>query len=148
MTEILFKEESYAIVGACFNVYKDKGCGFLEPVYQECCEIEFAFQAIPFLSQSELELTYRGQILRQRYKPDFICFQKIIVELKASSALADEHRAQLLNYLHSTQMRLGLLVNYTIQIWSTNGLSYELLKIMKKKKGFDVATSRPDLSRA
>ena len=105
--EILFKEESYSIIGACFNVYKDKGCGFLEPVYHECCEIEFAFQKIPFLSQTELELTYRGQILRQRYKPDFICFQKIIVELKAVSALADEHRAQLLNYLHATRMKLG-----------------------------------------
>ena len=112
MVEILFKEESYSIIGACFNVYKDKGCGFLEPVYHECCEIEFAFQKIPFLSQTELELTYRGQILRQRYKPDFICFQKIIVELKAVSALADEHRAQLLNYLNATKMKLGLLVNF------------------------------------
>jgi GxxExxY protein len=64
------------------------------------------------LSQPELELTYRGQILRQRYRPDFICFQKIIVELKAVSALADEHRAQLLNYLHATKMNLGLLVNF------------------------------------
>ena len=91
MTEILFKEESYVIVGACFNVYKDKGCGFLEPVYQECCEIEFDFQKIPFLSQMELELTYRERILKQRYKPDFICFQKIIVKLKAVSSLADEH---------------------------------------------------------
>jgi GxxExxY protein len=81
-------------------------------VYHECCEIEFAFQKIPFLSQTELELTYRGQILRQRYKPDFICFQKIIVELKAVSALADEHRAQLLNYLNATKMKLGLLVNF------------------------------------
>jgi GxxExxY protein len=112
MAEILFKEESYAIIGACFNVYKDKGCGFLEPVYHECCEIEFAFQKIPFLSQTELELAYRGQILRQRYKPDFICLQKIIVELKAVSALADEHRAQLLNYLNATKMKLGLLVNF------------------------------------
>ena len=112
MVEILFKEESYSIIGACFNVYKDKGCGFLEPVYHECCEIEFAFQKIPFLSQTELELTYRGQILRQRYKPDFICFQKITVELKAVSALADEHRAQLLNYLNATKMKLGLLVNF------------------------------------
>ncbi len=112
MAEILFKEESYAIIGACFNVYKDKGCGFLEPVYHECCEIEFAFQKIPFLSQAELELAYRGRVLRQRYKPDFICFQKIIVELKAVSALVDEHRAQLLNYLHATRMKLGLLVNF------------------------------------
>ena len=112
MAEILFKEEGYSIIGACFNVYKDKGCGFLEPVYHECCEIEFALQKIPFLSQTELELTYRGQILSQRYKPDFICFQQIIVELKAVSALADEHRAQLLNYLNATKMKLGLLVNF------------------------------------
>ena len=112
MTEILFREESYSIVGACFNVYKDKGCGFLEPVYHECCEIEFSFQKIPFLSQPELELSYRGQLLRQRYKPDFICFGKVIVELKAVSALADEHRAQLLNYLNATKLKLGLLVNF------------------------------------
>ncbi len=70
MTEILFKEECYAIRGACFNVYKDKWCGFLEPVYHECCEIEFSFQQIPFVSQKELQLTYRGQALKQRYKPD------------------------------------------------------------------------------
>lgn len=115
MAEILFKEESYAIIGACFNVYKDKGCGFLEPVYHECCEcceIEFTFQKIPFLSQTELALSYRGQLLRQRYKPDFICFDKVIVELKAVSALADEHRAQLLNYLNATKLKLGLLVNF------------------------------------
>jgi GxxExxY protein len=112
MSEILFKEERYAILGACFNVYKDKGCGFLEPVYQECCQIEFDFQTVPFISQKELRLTYRGQPLKQRYKPDFICYAKIIVELKAVSQLVDEHRAQMLNYLHATGMRLGLLVNF------------------------------------
>jgi GxxExxY protein len=112
MTEILFKEECYAIMGACFHVYKDKGCGFLEPVYQECCEIEFDLQKVPFLSQEELQLTYRGQPLRQRYKPDFICYGKIIVELKAVAELADEHRAQMLNYLHATGMKLGLLINF------------------------------------
>ena len=112
MTEILFKEECYAIMGACFNVYKDKGCGFLEPVYQECCEIEFSFQRTPFVSQKELQLTYRGQALKQRYKPDFICYDKIIVEIKAVSELVDEHRAQILNYLSATSCRLGLLVNF------------------------------------
>lgn len=112
MVEILFKEESYAIIGACFNVYKDKGCGFLEPVYHECCEIEFVFQQIPFASQQELPLSYRGQLLKQRYKPDFICYERIVVEIKAVSALTDEHRAQLLNYLHASGMKLGLLVNF------------------------------------
>jgi GxxExxY protein len=112
MTEILFKDECYVIMGACFNVYKDKGCGFLEPVYHECCEIEFSFQRIPFVSQKELQLTYRGQALKQRYKPDFICYDKIIVELKAVSQLSDEHRAQMLNYLHATGVKLGLLINF------------------------------------
>ena len=112
MGKLILERETFAVRGACFEVYREKGCGFLEPVYQECCEIEFGFQRIPFLSQKELELTYRGQILRQRYKPDFICFEKIIVELKAVSVLADEHRAQLLNYLHATGMKLGLMVNF------------------------------------
>jgi len=112
MTEILFKDECYVIMGACFNVYKDKGCGFLKPVYQECCELEFSFQRIPFVSQKELQLTYRGQALKQRYKPDFICYDKIIGELKAVSQLSDEHRAQMLNYLHATGMKLGLLINF------------------------------------
>src|SRR5262245_21672491 len=112
MTDILYKEESYAIVGACFAVYNEKGCGFLEPVYQECCEIELACQKIPHLAQKELELTYRGQILRQHYKPDFVCYGKIILEIKAVSQLTDEHRAQLINYLNATGMKLGLLVNF------------------------------------
>jgi GxxExxY protein len=73
MTDIIYKEESYAILGACFNVYNDKGCGFLEPVYQECCEIEFIHEDIPHFAQKELQLTYREQVLKQRYKPDFVC---------------------------------------------------------------------------
>jgi len=112
MTDILYKEESYAIVGACFAVYNEKGCGFLEPVYQECCEIELAYQKIPHLAQKELDLTYRGQILRQHYKPDFVCYGKIILEIKAVSQLTDEHRAQLINYLNATGMKLGMLVNF------------------------------------
>ena len=112
MSKLLFEEETYRIRGACFEVYKEKGCGFLEAVYQECLEIEMAHQGIPFVAQQEIALTYRGQTLRQAYKADFVCFGKIIVELKAVSALADEHRAQVLNYLHATGMRLGLLVNF------------------------------------
>ncbi len=112
MTAILYKSESYAIMSACFAVYKDKGCGFLEPVYQECMEIELAHQQIAFVAQPKLRLKYRGRILTQTYEPDLICYDKIIVELKAVSALADEHRAQLLNYLHATQLKLGLLVNF------------------------------------
>lgn len=100
--ELIYREECYRIIGACFELYNDKGCGFLEPVYQECLEIELAYHGIPSDAQKELKLTHRGRQLKQVYKPDFICFGKIIVEIKALSALADEHRAQVINYLHAT----------------------------------------------
>ncbi len=109
---LLYEEESYAILGACFEVYKDKGCGFVEAVYQECLELELCFQTIPFVPQSELQIVYKGHTLRQTYKPDFICFGKIIVEIKAVSALDDEHRKQVHNYLKATGFRLGLLINF------------------------------------
>jgi GxxExxY protein len=112
MTEIIYKQESYSIMGACFDVYNEKGCGFLESVYHECLAIEFEYQQIPAISKPALTLSYRGRTLVQMYSPDFICYQKIIVELKTVSRLIDEHRAQLLNYLHSTGFELGLLVNF------------------------------------
>ena len=112
MVEIVFKEESFQIMGACFGVYNDKGCGFLEAVYQECLEIEYTLQELPFTPQSELQLTYKGRVLRKTYQPDFLCFEKIIVEIKAVSDLTDEHRAQVHNYLKATGFRLGLLINF------------------------------------
>ncbi len=112
MMSIVYKEESYRVIGACFEVYNEKGCGFLEGVYQECLEIELDLQGIPFLAQKDLLLEYKGKRLRQVYKPDFICFDKIILELKAVSKLSDEHRAQVHNYLKATGMKLGLLVNF------------------------------------
>jgi GxxExxY protein len=110
--DLLYKEESYAIIGACFEVYKEKGNGFVEPVYQECLELEFGLQKIPFSPQAAIRLTYKGVELKQRYIPDFLCYEKIIVELKAVKQLTDEHRAQVLNYLKATGLRLGLLVNF------------------------------------
>ena len=112
MSEIIYKKESYAIIGACFEVYNDKGCGFLEPVYQECLGIEFEYQRIPAIAKPSFTLSYRGRLLLQTYQPDYVCFEKIILELKAVSQLTDEHRAQLLNYLHATGFELGLLVNF------------------------------------
>jgi GxxExxY protein len=112
MTELIYKKESYAIIGACFEVYNDKGCGFLEPVYQECLAIEFEYQGVPAIAKPSLTLSYRGRILAQTYQADFVCFEKIIVELKAVSVLTDEHRAQLLNCLHATGFELCLLVNF------------------------------------
>jgi GxxExxY protein len=110
-TDLLFKEESYKIVGACFEVYREKGCGFLEPVYQECLEIELRLQGIPFMAQKPLALEYKGSPLHSKYEPDFICYERIILELKAVKDLTDEHRAQVLNYLKATGLKLGLLVN-------------------------------------
>ena len=110
--DILYKDESYQIMGACFEVYKDKGCGFLEQVYQECLSLEFAMQEIPFAEQVELKLEYKGKPLKQTFIPDFICFGEIILELKAVSALNDQHRAQVHNYLKASGKKLGLLVNF------------------------------------
>jgi GxxExxY protein len=93
-------------------VYKEKGCGFLEAVYQECLEIELPLQDVPFQARPEVVLQYKGQTLKQTYIPDLICYGKIIVELKAVRELADEHRAQVHNYLKATGMKLGLLVNF------------------------------------
>ena len=112
MTDIIYREESYRLMGACFEVYKEKGCGFLEAVFQECLQMELDDQGIPFVAQPKLAVSYKGRPLKQTYTPDFICFEKIVVELKAVSALADEHRAQVHNYLRATGHRLGLLVNF------------------------------------
>ena len=112
MNEIIHADECYKIIGACFEVYKEKGCGFLEAVFQECLELELGLQAIPFVAQREMPLAYKGRPLKQTYKANFVCHEKIIVEIKAVSALADEHRAQVINYLNATGLRLGLLVNF------------------------------------
>lgn len=112
MSELIYREESYQIVGACFEVYREKGCGFAEPLYQECLELEFRLQGIEFSAQTRLPLAYKGHPLKQSYIPDFICMGKIIVELKAVTELTDEHRAQVHNYLKATGHRLGLLVNF------------------------------------
>jgi len=109
---LLYEEETYSIRGAIFEVYRETGCGFLEAVYQECLERELRTEGIPFIAQQELRLMYKGEELEQTYKPDFICFEKIIVELKAVKEIADNHRAQLHNYLKATGLKLGLLVNF------------------------------------
>jgi len=110
--KILYKQECYAIQGAIFEVYRELGCGFLEAVYQECLERELRRCAIPFDSQPVLELYYKGKTLNQVYKPDLICFGKIIVELKAVKTISSENEAQVFNYLKASHLRLGLLVNF------------------------------------
>ena len=110
--QLWFRDECYQIQGAVFEVYREMGCGFLEAVYQECLAREFVNCAIPFAAQQELRLFYKGEVLKQVYVPDFICYQSIIVELKAVSATNGAHKAQVLNYLKATGMKLGLLVNF------------------------------------
>ena len=112
MSKLIYEDETFAIRGAVFEVYKEMGCGFLEAVYQECLERELKVRNIPFVAQPTLKLEYKGELHCQTYKPDLICFDSIIVELKALSAISGEHQAQVLNYLKATGMRLGLLVNF------------------------------------
>jgi GxxExxY protein len=109
---LLYEQETYRILGACFEVYKEKGCGFLEAVYQECLEIEMELQQIPFFPHKILRLCYKDRPLKQTYEPDFTCFETVILKIKAVSDLVDEHRAQLHNYLKATGYRVGLLANF------------------------------------
>ncbi len=110
--KLIYEQETYKILGACFEVYKQKGCAFTEPVYQECLAIEFEIQKIPFVAQPKIQLDYKGRILEHFFKPDFICFNKIIVEIKALANLIEVNTAQTLNYLNATNFDLALLINF------------------------------------
>jgi GxxExxY protein len=105
-------DRTYAIIGAAMEVHRELGCGFLEPVYQEALEREFSSSGIPFAAQPILEIIYKGKPLKKKYQPDFICFEKIVVEIKALDALSGDERAQILNYLKATGFETGLLINF------------------------------------
>lgn len=109
---LLFREEVFSIQGAVFEVSRQMGVGFLEAVYQECLALEFEARGIPFVAGQPLKLDYKGVPLRQTYVPDFVCFDVIIVELKAVRDFVPEHDAQVLNYLRATGLQVGLLVNF------------------------------------
>ena len=112
MTELLYKQETFAIVGAAMEVYNQLGPGFLEAVYQEALAIEMRSRRIPFQEQQAIDIIYKGQTLRHKYIPDFFAYGKIIIEIKAIKKLSPIEDAQLLNYLKATNMRLGLLINF------------------------------------
>lgn len=112
MDSFLYKDETYAIHGALFEVYRVLGCGFLEAVYQKALEVELAQRNIPFASQVDIDVEHKGMKLEQTYRADLVCYDKIILELKAVQHLLPEHEAQLQNYLRATKMRVGLLVNF------------------------------------
>ncbi|MBQ6011387.1 MAG: GxxExxY protein [Kiritimatiellae bacterium] len=110
--ELVLEDETYAIRGAIYEVYKNLGSGFLEAVYQEALEMELASRGISFKAQAEIEIKYKGKLLKQSYRADLLCYDKIILELKAVKTLLPEHEAQLQNYLRATGMKVGLLVNF------------------------------------
>jgi len=110
--ELIFKDECYQIIGACMAVHSELGCGFLEAVYQEALEEEFKSRNIPYLREESLAIVYKGKVLSKRYTADFICYNSIIIELKALSELNSVHKSQLINYLKVTKHKLGLLVNF------------------------------------
>jgi GxxExxY protein len=104
--------DGYALIGACFEVHKEMGNGYLEDVYQESLEFELADRGIPFVAQPMLPILYKGRKLRKNYQADLLVFDKIVVEIKAVKALLPEHEAQLLNYLKATGRKIGYLVNF------------------------------------
>ncbi len=110
--EFLYADETYKIIGAAMQVHKHLGPGFLESVYQEAMEMELAIQGIPFRSQQKIQVQYKGKNLQHFYVADLICYDKIVVELKAVSGILPIHSAQVLNYLVATDLKVGLLLNY------------------------------------
>ncbi len=112
MTKLVYEDESFKIIGACMEVHKELGSGFLEGVYQEALAVEFKKQNIPFEREKEINISYKGINLNKKYISDFICNDKILLELKALSKLTSEHESQVLNYLKATGFKLGLLINF------------------------------------
>ena len=110
--EYIYQEESEKIIGACFEVHKILGNGFLESVYQEALSLEFKQRWIQFEPLKKLNISYKGHLLEKFFTADFVCYDSIILEIKALANLAPEHSAQVLNYLKATDMSLGLLINF------------------------------------
>lgn len=109
---LLHSEETYKIIGAAMEVHKIIGCGFTEPLYQEAFEQELFLRGIPYQREKTFHVTYKGKLLNKDFRPDFICFDTIIVELKAVQDLVDEHYSQVYNYLKATGLQLGMLINF------------------------------------
>jgi GxxExxY protein len=112
MPDLLYKDEVYAIIGAAMEVYNELGSGFLEPVYQEALELELQERGIPFDAQKKLHIRYKNHRLEQKYRTDFVVYEKIIVEIKALSHLTSHNEAQLINYLKATGLEVGVLINF------------------------------------
>lgn len=111
-TKLIYPKKSYKIIGACIEVHKELGPGFLEKVYHEALQYELNKNNIPYTSEKELSINYKGKNLNQKYYADFVCYDEILLELKAVKEFNDIHKAQVINYLRATGMKLGLLVNF------------------------------------
>lgn len=127
MDTILFQKESFRIIGAAMEVHNIIGCGFTEPIYQEAFEEELRLREIPYQREKTLHFSYKGKILSKEFRPDFICYDKIIVELKAVDEFVDEHFAQVYNYLKASGLQLGLLINF-----GNKSLEYKRIPCTKK----------------
>ena len=110
--ELLMKDKTYQIIGACYEVHKNLGCGFLEAVYQEALVMELIDRNVPVEREKILRINYKGKFLEKKYVADFVCFESVIVELKALGSITSQHEAQLINYLKATGIKIGLLVNF------------------------------------
>ena len=125
---LIYEEETGKIIKACMNVYNELGNGFLEAVYQEALAIEFGLMNIPFRREVKIDIFYKGKKLSKEYFADFICYDTIVVELKAVSKLINANKAQVLNYLHGTKLAVGLLINF-----GESSLKWERLTLLKNK---------------
>jgi GxxExxY protein len=112
MDDFPFREECYRIIGCSMEVHKALGPGFLEAVYQEALALELAEADIPFVKEKVLDIHYKGKLLEKKYVADYMCFNEVIVELKAVESLSPDHLAQVLNYLKATGKKIGLLINF------------------------------------
>ena len=125
---LLYEEETEKIIRACMNVFNELGNGFLEAVYQDALEIEFGLMNIPFKREEKIEIFYKSKKLNKEFYSDFICYDKIIVELKCVSRLVNANKAQVINYLHGTHLSVGLLVNF-----GESSLKWERLTLLKNE---------------
>lgn len=124
---IIYQQESFNIIGAAMEVHRVIGCGFTEPIYQEALEEELKLRGIPYQREKAIHVTYKGKVLSKDFRPDFICYDKIIVELKAVDELVDEHFSQVYNYLKASGLQLGLLINF-----GNKSLYYKRIPCSKK----------------
>ena len=109
---LIHQDETYRIIGAAMEVYNTLGCGFTEKVYQDALEKEFLRQSIPFVRESPIQVVYKEEALSTMFVPDFVCYDKIIVELKAVEELSGLHESQAINYAHVANMKVALLINF------------------------------------